>query len=125
MLFLCEYIDAQKALEWGLVNQVVPYADLDEAVMEIAKKLHDKVPECTRYTKQQLNFWRDLSWSMTIGHARDWLTLHAGSEEVKAGLEAFKKKEEMDYRAIRGSKDKSGAKTTKSKKTKQKISKRK
>jgi enoyl-CoA hydratase/carnithine racemase len=133
MLFLCEYIDAQKALEWGLVNQVVPYAKLDDAVMALAEKLHDKLPECTRYTKQQLNFWRDFSWSMTIGHARDWLTLHAGSEEVKAGLDAFRNKEEMDYAAIRGQSGRTvlkgeGSKIAKSKakeKSKQKKSKRK
>jgi enoyl-CoA hydratase/carnithine racemase len=131
MLFLCEYIDAQKALEWGLVNQVVPYAKLDDAVMALAEKLHDKLPECTRYTKQQLNFWRDFSWSMTIGHARDWLTLHAGSEEVKAGLDAFRNKEEMDYAAIRRQSGRTvlkGVKIAKSKakeKPKQKKSKRK
>ena len=53
---------------------------LDNAVAEWAEKLYNKLPECTRYTKQQLNFWRDFSWALTIGHARDWLTQHAGSE---------------------------------------------
>jgi len=67
----------------------------------MATKLYHKLPECTRYTKQQINFWRDLSWSMTIGHARDWLTLHAGMSEVEAGLESFFNKTEMDYKAIR------------------------
>jgi len=130
MLFLCEYIDAEKALEWGLVNQVVPYAKLDEAVDALAEKLHNKLPECTRYTKQQLNFWRDLSWSMTIGHARDWLALHAGSEEVRAGLEAFRNKEKIDYTAIRNQSNFTKSKKAKSKKikiskTKQKTPKRK
>src|SRR6202044_3491097 len=59
MLLLCENIDADKALEWGLVNQVVPLSGLDDAVEALAAKLYNKLPECTRYTKQQLNFWRD------------------------------------------------------------------
>ncbi|HEY9679437.1 MAG TPA: enoyl-CoA hydratase-related protein [Drouetiella sp.] len=101
MLLLCENIDAYTALDWGLVNQVVPYSMLDDAVAQLAEKLHNKLPECTRYTKQQLNFWRDFSWSMTIGHARDWLTLHAGATETMDGLRAFRKKTEMDYAAIR------------------------
>jgi len=101
MLLLCESIDAKKALDWGLVNEVVPYAQLDDAVLQLANKLYSKLPECTRYTKQQLNFWRDLSWSMTIGHAREWLTLHSGSAEVEKGLESFSKKKEIDYRSIR------------------------
>jgi enoyl-CoA hydratase/carnithine racemase len=101
MLLLCESIDAYTALDWGLVNQVVPYSMLDETVQQLAEKLYNKLPECTRYTKQQLNFWRDFSWSMTIGHARDWLSLHAGAAETADGLKAFRKKTEMDYTAIR------------------------
>lgn len=100
ILFLCEPIDAYTALDWGLVNQVVPYSMLDQAVEELAAKLYNKLPECTRYTKQQLNFWRDFSWSMTIGHARDWLSLHAGSYETAEGLRSFRKKTEMDYAKI-------------------------
>ncbi len=101
ILFLCENIDAYTALEWGLVNQVVPYSLLDKTVEGIAQKLYNKLPECTRYTKQQLNFWRDLSWSMTIGHARDWLTLHAGQYETAEGLSAFRSKREIPYPKVR------------------------
>jgi enoyl-CoA hydratase/carnithine racemase len=89
ILFLCEEIPAQKALEWGLVNEVVTYARLDEAVDAMAEKLYNKLPECLRYTKQQLNFWRDLSWHTTIGHAREWLSIHNLSDEVKEGIKAF------------------------------------
>ena len=101
ILLLCEPIDAYTALDWGLVNQVVPMSMLDSAVEELAAKLHNKLPECTRYTKQQLNFWRDFSWSMTIGHARDWLSVHAGAPEVLEGLQSFRKKRDMPYDKIR------------------------
>ncbi len=100
MLLLCEGVDAFTALEWGLVNQVVPASMLDQAVAEMAAKLYNKLPECLRYTKQQLNFWRDFSWSMTVTHAREWLTLHAGSMETAEGLRSFKSKGEIDYAAI-------------------------
>ncbi|MDE3229385.1 MAG: enoyl-CoA hydratase/isomerase family protein, partial [Chloroflexota bacterium] len=79
ILWLCEWVDAAKALEWGLVNQVVPYAALDDAVATMASKLVDKFPESLRYTKQQTNFWKDLAWSQTSGHAREWLALHYAS----------------------------------------------
>ena len=104
ILYLCENIDAYTALDWGLVNQVVPASMLDQAVQELAEKLKNKLPECTRYTKQQLNFWRDFSWSMTIGHARDWLTLHAGHHETAEGLRAFRKKTELDYASLHAQK---------------------
>ncbi len=101
MLLLCEPITAAQALDWGLVNRVVPRSQLDRTVDELCAKLIDKLPECTRYTKQQLNFWRDLSWSMTIGHARDWLAVHNLSPEVKEGIGAFLEKRPVDYAAIR------------------------
>lgn len=101
ILLLCEEIPVQKALEWGLVNQVVPRAQLDETVEAMADKLLAKLPECTRYTKQQLNFWRDFSWGMTINHARDWLSVHAGSIEAIEGSKAFVEKRKPDYAAIR------------------------
>ena len=104
ILYLCENIDAYTALDWGLVNQVVPASMLDDAVKELAEKLRNKLPECTRYTKQQLNFWRDFSWSMTIGHARDWLSLHAGHHETAEGLRAFRKKTELDYALLHAQK---------------------
>ena len=104
ILFLCENIDAYTALDWGLVNQVVPGSMLDQAVEDLAEKMRNKLPECTRYTKQQLNFWRDFSWAMTIGHARDWLTVHAGQHETAEGLRAFRKKTEIDYAQLHAQK---------------------
>ncbi len=101
ILLLNESIPAKKALDWGLITQVVPRKQLDRAVDQLANKLIDKLPECTRYTKQQLNFWRDLSWSLTIGHLRDWLTVHTPAEEIREGIQAFAEKREIDYRKLR------------------------
>jgi len=39
MLLLCEPIDAYTALDWGLVNQVVPAALLDQTVDELAERV--------------------------------------------------------------------------------------
>lgn len=101
MLFLCEPISAKTALEWGLVNQVVPAAELDAAVNTMAQKLLDKFPECLRYTKQQVNFWKDFVWHLTVGHARDWLTLHFTDVEPYEGMTSFVEKRPPDYRGLR------------------------
>ena len=101
MLFTCEPIGAQQALDWGLVNRVVPYAQLDATVMELVEKIVDKFPECTRYTKQQVNFWKDLAWYQTAGHGRDWLALHYASLEPWEGMSAFVEKRPADYRGVR------------------------
>ncbi len=101
MLLLNGEVPAAKALEWGLVNQVVPRDQLDAAVDAMAEKLYRKLPEATRYTKQHLNFWRDLSWSLTIGHARDWLSIHADAPETAEAVRACGEKRRPDYEAGR------------------------
>ena len=101
ILFLCEEIPAAKALDWGLINQVVPRDQLDGAVDAMVEKLKNKLPECMRYTKQQINFWRDFSWHQTIGHARDWLSIHNLSGEAREGTQAFIEKRKPDYEKVR------------------------
>lgn len=101
ILYLCEPIPSDKCLDWGLVNYVVPREELDAKVDELCQKLINKFPECLRYTKQSLNFWKDLSWSTTVGHARDWLALHFASVEPYEGMKAFVEKRPKDYIGLR------------------------
>jgi hypothetical protein len=101
ILLLNEPITAHQAYQWGLVNTVVPREELDVAVDELVEKLLDKFPEKTRYTRQQLNFWRDLAWASTIGHGRDWLAIHTASPETREGVQAFLEGRSPDYRSIR------------------------
>lgn len=101
ILFLNEEISAQKALNWGLVNWVVSRDQLNQKVDEVVAKLKAKFPEKTRYTKQQLNFWRDFSWHLTIGHGRDWLAIHNTSPETWEGVKSFNQKRPPNYEDLR------------------------
>lgn len=101
MLLTCEPVGADKALLWGLVNQVVPYGKLDLAVDTYCSKLVDKFPECTRFTTQQLNFWKDYAWNATIDRARNWLALHIAGPEAAEGINALGERRSIDYRGIR------------------------
>jgi enoyl-CoA hydratase/carnithine racemase len=89
IVMLCDEIPARQALEWGLVNRVVPASALDAAVDLLVDKLARKLPETTRYAKQQLNFWRDLAWHETVNHARDWLALSMRNPEAQDAIRAF------------------------------------
>jgi enoyl-CoA hydratase/carnithine racemase len=89
IIMLCEEIPAARAAEWGLVNWAVPAGELDAKVDEVVEKLAAKLPEATRYAKQNLNWWRDLSWHETVGHARDWLSLSMHAEETQAAVRRF------------------------------------
>jgi enoyl-CoA hydratase/carnithine racemase len=92
ILLLCDEIPAKQAEEWGLVNRAVPVAELDTAVDYYVDRLAAKLPQTLRYTKQQLNWWRDISWHETIGHARDWLSLSMLGDEAKEGVQGFLKR---------------------------------
>ena len=101
VLLLNQPVTAQQALDWGWINRVVPRSQLDAAVDELCGEVLAKMPDIVRATKTQLDFWRDLSWAMTIRHAREWLTLHADSDEVREGLESFEGKRVPDYERLR------------------------
>ena len=89
IVFLCDEVTATQAAEWGLVNRAVPDAELDAAVDEWVEKLAAKLPQTTRYAKQQLNVWRDLAWHRTVGHARDWLALSMLNDEARDSIRDF------------------------------------
>jgi uncharacterized protein (TIGR02118 family) len=101
IVWLGEQISAQQALAWGLVNRVVPRAELDVAVDEMVAKLKQTMPECFRYAQQQANFWKDLAWNETVGHTRDWLTIHLRAPETQEGFRAFVEKRPIDYAGLR------------------------
>ena len=92
IIMLCEQIPAAKAEQWGLVNRAVPAAELDETVDALVENLVRKLPQTLRYTKQQLNFWRDLSWHETVNHARDWLALSMLGDEAQSAVRSFVEK---------------------------------
>ena len=64
-------------------------AELDAKVDEVVQKLAAKLPQTTRYAKQQMNFWRALSWHETVNHARDWLALSMLGDEAQEAVHAF------------------------------------
>src|ERR1700675_485105 len=89
ILMLCEEIPATQAAEWGLVTYAAPRNELHAKVDELVEKLAAKLPQTMRYTKQQLNWWRDISWHETVNHARDWLALSMLGDEAKEGIQSF------------------------------------
>jgi enoyl-CoA hydratase/carnithine racemase len=89
IVLLCEEVPAAKAAEWGLVNRAVPAGELDGVVDGWVANLARKLPQTTRYARQQLNWWRDLSWNETVGHAREWLALSMLGDEAKEAIEGF------------------------------------
>jgi enoyl-CoA hydratase/carnithine racemase len=100
--FLCEDITAQQALDWGLINKVVPRSELDGAVEDMTRKLAATFPESLRYAKTQMNYWKEVPWASTVTHAGEWLALHSGSQETHEGMRSFLERRSPEHEALRG-----------------------
>ncbi|MCH8968769.1 MAG: enoyl-CoA hydratase/isomerase family protein [Planctomycetes bacterium] len=85
----------------GQDGYAIDLSVLDEVVADLCDQIVNKFFECTRYTKAHLNFWKDLSWHATAGHARDWLAIHYTSLEPHEGMTAFVEKRKADYVGLR------------------------
>lgn len=101
MMMTGEPVSANKALLWGLVNDVVPFKELDAAVDALCRKLIERFPECMRFTRQQLSFWKNLSWDASVEEVSRWLPQHFTSREAREGLQALADRREVDYRSFR------------------------
>ena len=90
MILLCDEVPAAQAAEWGLVNWAVPRGGARRGGRRVwSRSSRAKLPETTRYAKQQLNWWRDISWHETVGHARDWLALSMLGDEAQGAIRSF------------------------------------
>lgn len=91
--FLCKQYSAAEAEEMGMINRVVPEAELDQAVDEIAHELLKRSPQSLRLLKKSLH--RDL-FPKLVRDLKDLGGIY-GSAELKEGMGAFLEKREPDF----------------------------
>jgi enoyl-CoA hydratase/carnithine racemase len=89
MLLTGDLIDAHKALEWGLVNRVVPADELDKAVLELAKKIAEKPPATLAAGKRAFYQQMDLGLEQAYALASGVIAAAFAHEEGRAGMDAF------------------------------------
>jgi enoyl-CoA hydratase/carnithine racemase len=94
-------IPPQQCKEWGLVNEVVPYDELDDAVHRWALDALNQFPGSIRSTREQLNFFGNMVWGTSMGFAKDALTRNMGGIESYFGMCGFINKRPVDYDSIR------------------------
>lgn len=87
-------IDAAEAARIGLVNRVVPRADLAAGADDLASRLASVSPEAVRLGKRF--FWTaaDLPYGAALALARSVRALYFTSPELREGVQAFLDKRE-------------------------------
>lgn len=103
MWFMCQRYSAAQMLDWGLLNAVVPYADLDAEVDRFCDILLDKSPTSLRLAKatfeREIDMIRDTN---TFGEiCPDFYLAGGSSAELQEGMDAFIEKRKPDWAKFR------------------------
>ena len=87
---------AQEAFEMGMVNRVVPHAELEETALEWAHVINSKSPTAMRMLKFGFNLPDDglVGQQLFAGEAT---RLAYGTAEAKEGRDAFLEKRDQDF----------------------------
>lgn len=94
--FLCRQYDAEQALQWGLINAVVPIEQLEAETLQWSREILQHSPTALRFLKAALNAdcdgqagLQELAGSATL--------LFYLTEEGKEGKNAFLEKRQPDF----------------------------
>lgn len=87
-----EPITAAEALQYHLVNYVVPAAELDTKVDWLLGRIADKSPTAIRRGKYALRAMQDMTFEQALGYAEVQIGSLIHTEDAAEGLRAFNEK---------------------------------
>ena len=93
-----EVIDARTALDWGLVNRVVPAAQLDEAVRDLLERVTRGSAESKGIGKQALYAQIDLDQPKAYAYAVEVMAATSQLPDAREGIRAFLDKRKPRWR---------------------------
>jgi len=98
MLLLGERLTADEALEYGLINRVVPHGELDAFVYDWAGRLAAKAPVVMRLGHDSMVNQQDLPYFSALEYLHTQLTVTLGTEDAVEGAMAFFEKREPQWK---------------------------
>ena len=84
-----DVIDARTALDWGLVNRVVPVAQLDTAVQDLLERVTRGSAESKGIGKQALYAQIDLDQAKAYAYAIEVMAATSQLPDAREGMRAF------------------------------------
>lgn len=100
MILMGEMVSAQEALSMGLVNQVVPPDQLDEAARDIAGKLADKSAAVMMLGLDSIRVSSELPYPQALEYLKEVGTLIRQTEDFKEGSRAFLEKRKPKWKGL-------------------------
>jgi enoyl-CoA hydratase/carnithine racemase len=92
MLMTGEFIDAETAQRYGLVNRVVSAGELGQAVTELARRIAGKSAVAVAAGKRLFYRQRDLDLSAAYDDAAETMACNMMADDVGEGIDAFMQK---------------------------------
>lgn len=89
MLLTGDLVEARTALEWGLVNRVVPAAQLDAETENLARQIAEKPPATVAAGKRAFYAQLDRGVASAYELASRTISESFAHEEGRAGMDAF------------------------------------
>lgn len=95
-----DMIDAQHAYNLGLVNLVVPAADLEAKTMELANRIAEKSPIALRMAKEAVKTAARANLDEGLRREIDLFALTFSSADKDEGVRAFLEKRKPDFKGV-------------------------
>ncbi|MEC9357577.1 MAG: enoyl-CoA hydratase-related protein [Pseudomonadota bacterium] len=92
-----EQFGAQDALDWGVVNYVVPRAELDDKLDWLLSRIVDKSPTAVRLGKQAFHAMRDMSLRDALEYAQVMVPVMSSTDDAAEGMAAFQDKRKPNF----------------------------
>ena len=89
MVLTGDAIDAQTALDWGLVDEIAPAEEVVTRAVGLAKRMAERSPTALRLAKEALRASEELPLEKALAREIDLFTLAFGSNEAKEGIAGF------------------------------------
>jgi enoyl-CoA hydratase/carnithine racemase len=89
MLMTGEFVDAQTAAEWGLVNRVVAAETLDDECRKLAARIAAASPLVVSIGKQAYYTQIDLDQPKAYAYAKEVMSMNALAADAQEGIGAF------------------------------------
>ena len=97
LLLTSEIISAKRALEIGLLQNIVPVNSLDTKVEKIAKAIAKGAPIAIAYTKEAISNSSEMTLSQGLSLEQDLGLLLFSTKDRKEGLKSFKEKRSPQF----------------------------
>lgn len=98
MVLTGDMITASEAAAMGLVNKVVPREKLEEATLELAKKLAAKSPLALQVGKEGIYAMQDLPYEKALDVLSNLFASHCCTEDAEEGVQAFLQRREPEWK---------------------------